>query len=139
MEKINFNDLPNTDTPINSSNLNQLQTNVENEINGLIESGSNARGSYIKLPDGTLIQRGKANCGTNGFASLTFPIPFIDEDISMTADNTYSGSGQLGIVLTTQTTKTTGVIYFRKYENGNLAIVTDTTVEAHWIAIGRWK
>ena len=33
MEKINFNDLPNTDTPINSSNLNQLQTNVENGIN----------------------------------------------------------------------------------------------------------
>lgn len=35
MEKINFQDLPNTDTPINSKNLNQLQTNVENEINNL--------------------------------------------------------------------------------------------------------
>lgn len=32
MEKINFNDLPNTNTPINSSNLNQLQTNIENAI-----------------------------------------------------------------------------------------------------------
>lgn len=32
MEKINFKDLPNTDTPINSSNLNRLQTNVENAI-----------------------------------------------------------------------------------------------------------
>ena len=40
MEKINFNDLPNTDTPINSSNLNQLQTNVESAINEIGESGS---------------------------------------------------------------------------------------------------
>lgn len=138
MEKINFNDLPNTNTPINSSNLNQLQTNVENAINGVVTSGSNSIGKWVKLPDGTLIQRGKANCGTTGFASLTFPISFIDEDISMTADNAY-GSEELGVVLTTQTTKTTGVIYFRKYISGNLAIVTDTTVEAHWIAIGRWK
>lgn len=33
MEKINFQDYPNTTTPINTTNLNQLQTNVENGIN----------------------------------------------------------------------------------------------------------
>lgn len=32
MDKINFQDLPNTTTPINATNLNQLQTNVENAI-----------------------------------------------------------------------------------------------------------
>ena len=32
MEKINFENLPSTNTPINASNLNQLQTNVENAI-----------------------------------------------------------------------------------------------------------
>lgn len=36
MEKINFKDLPSTDTPIDSTNLNLLQTNVENAINGKI-------------------------------------------------------------------------------------------------------
>lgn len=33
MEKINFEDLPSTDTPIDSANLNLLQTNIENAIN----------------------------------------------------------------------------------------------------------
>ena len=34
MQKINFQDLPSTTTPINASNLNQVQTNVENCIDG---------------------------------------------------------------------------------------------------------
>lgn len=46
MEKINFKDLPNTDTPINSSNLNQLQTNVENAIND--DTGWLDLNDYIK-------------------------------------------------------------------------------------------
>ena len=33
MEKIIFEDLPSTKTPLNAENLNQLQTNVENAIN----------------------------------------------------------------------------------------------------------
>lgn len=32
MDKINFQDLPNTTTPVRASNLNQLQTNVENAM-----------------------------------------------------------------------------------------------------------
>jgi hypothetical protein len=32
MEKIDFKNLPDTNTPINAENLNQLQTNVENEF-----------------------------------------------------------------------------------------------------------
>ncbi len=32
MEKINFQNLPNTTTPVNASNLNQLQDNVENDL-----------------------------------------------------------------------------------------------------------
>lgn len=34
MKKITFEDLPSTNTPINSTNLNKLQDNVENAING---------------------------------------------------------------------------------------------------------
>lgn len=37
MEKINFQNLPSTETPINSTNLNQMQTNIENAINKLEE------------------------------------------------------------------------------------------------------
>lgn len=34
MEKINFTNYPNTDKPIIAENLNQMQTNIENEIEG---------------------------------------------------------------------------------------------------------
>lgn len=34
MQKINFQDLPNTNTPINASNLNLLQSNIENWLIG---------------------------------------------------------------------------------------------------------
>lgn len=33
MQKINFQNLPSTETPLNATNLNQLQQNVENEFN----------------------------------------------------------------------------------------------------------
>lgn len=66
MEKINFENKPSTDSPINATNLNTMQDNVENgindvqanlenKINGIIESGSNENGSYIKYADGTMI------------------------------------------------------------------------------------
>lgn len=35
MQKINFQNLPSTTTPVNATNLNQVQTNVENEFNKL--------------------------------------------------------------------------------------------------------
>ena len=34
MNKINFENLPSTNTPLNAENLNQMQTNIENAING---------------------------------------------------------------------------------------------------------
>lgn len=40
MQKINFQNLPNTTTPVNATNMNQLQTNVENAINGIVEEGT---------------------------------------------------------------------------------------------------
>lgn len=55
MEKINFEDLPSTKTPYNAETFNLLQTNVENAINDVVESGSNTNGNYVKYADGTLI------------------------------------------------------------------------------------
>lgn len=54
MNKIDF--VNNGQPSINDTNLNQMQTNIENAINAIIvESGSNANGSYIKWSDGTMI------------------------------------------------------------------------------------
>lgn len=54
MNKIDF--VNNGQPAINDTNLNQMQTNIENAINAIIvESGSNANGSYIKWSDGTMI------------------------------------------------------------------------------------
>lgn len=54
MDKINF--VNNGQPAINDTNLNQMQTNIENAINAIIvESGSNSNGTYIKWSDGTMI------------------------------------------------------------------------------------
>lgn len=104
------------------------------------ESGSNANGSYIKFSDGTMIQSGTVSCNTSSYGLITFPSAFSSSNIIMTANNIYNQSGELGLILTTQSdTTTVGVIYFRKYENGNLVTVTNTKVAANWIAIGKWK
>ena len=39
MDKINFQNLPTTTTPLNSTNMNLLQTNVENVFNGVVPTG----------------------------------------------------------------------------------------------------
>lgn len=109
--------------------------------NGIVESGSNSNGSYAKFGDGTLIQRGFVNCNENGAGYVNYPVRFIDQNNTMTANNKYvSSSPELGIILTTQSDATAGgAVYFRKYVDGNLTIVKDTTIQANWIAIGRWK
>lgn len=88
MNKINFQNLPSTATPIDADNLNLLQSNVENALpvldtavstsstngienqaitnyvdtKGINDSGSNANGNYIKYDDGTLICYGLKYC-----------------------------------------------------------------------------
>lgn len=118
----------------------------EQEISELLsrgyvqESGSNENGNFIKFSDGTMIQSGTVSCNTSSYGLITFPSAFSSYNIIMTANNIYNGSDELGIIVTTQSdTTTVGVIYFRKYENGNLVTVTNTKVAANWIAIGKWK
>lgn len=113
----------------------------QNKTKGyIVESGSNANGSYIKFSDGTMIQSGTVNCNASSYGLITFPSAFSSSNVIMTANNIYNQSDELGLILTTQSdTTTAGVIYFRKYKNGNLVTVTNTTVVANWIAIGKWK
>lgn len=145
MQKINFNDLPDTNTPINSSNLNQLQTNVENAINGIVESGSNDNGSYIKYADGTMIQRGNVLAPADvGYADLTYPLPFYGakDDITLTSNHvyvggtTYGGTAQiLNITVVQKVDLTSGYIY-SYLTSGSIASYPRNI---NWVAIGRWK
>ena len=135
MEKINFKDLPSTDTPINSSNLNQLQTNVENAINGVVESGSNANGSYIKFGDGTMICMNLASCGANlDSVQVTFPQAFINTNYFVTALNRYSNIAGVNWSYGT-TTNTTMVLYPRT----SAGVLPTVSTVCSYIAIGRWK
>lgn len=79
MQKINFQNLPNTTTPINATNLNAIQTNVEDVFNGneamgdikatSIEisrgSGSQSRVRTIRTDTGADMEFGIGYAGTN--------------------------------------------------------------------------
>lgn len=102
MNKIDF--VNNGQPGINDTNLNQMQTNIENAINAIIvESGSNANGSYIKWSDGTMICRKKVDFGekavSNPWGSLyesedltigDYAQPFVEiPDVSIMPTNTF--------------------------------------------------
>ncbi len=171
MDKINFTNYPSTDTPISADNLNLLQTNIENAIPtsaneygnsqtapysqeyinnnvGIVESGSNSNGSYIKYSDGTMICYKKVTGTTNisstwgnGYTSGAdnsislgnFPAEFISKPIvnvtlergssnCWLASNINVGTISAGIVSLLRFTSATNVAY-----------------TLNVIAIGKWK
>lgn len=69
MTKINFTNLPDTSTPLNATNMNALQTNVENAIGEIVESGTNTNGSYVKYSNGTMICHKQVSINANITAS----------------------------------------------------------------------
>lgn len=89
MQKINFQNLPSTTTPINATNLNQLQTNVENAIKESDPVGTIKMFAGSTAPTGYLICDGSAKSRTtyselfstigttygSGNGSTTFNIP----------------------------------------------------------------
>lgn len=146
MDKINFQNLPSTATPINATNMNLLQNNVENAINGIIETGSNANGSYIKFFDGTLICMNvvedtyamtvpwgslyeTANNATTG--STTFPIEFLSKPYLSVAHINNSYGGMIGDIMYDKT-GISRVNWRRPTSNTNQLVYS-------YIAIGKWK
>lgn len=56
MEKFNFGNKGDVNAkPMNNTNMNILQANIENAINEVVESGNNETGIYVKFASGTLI------------------------------------------------------------------------------------
>lgn len=157
MEKITF---VNENAPyVSAENLNQMQENVESAINGVVESGSNDNGYWIKYADGTMICTGSksviANASTtnetgggiyrsSGIEFNTFPQSFTDvpysisygikrctkQDVPKFILENFNDSYAV-------TNSSPGKIFIGFLGTTDLSLSIDATVT--YIAIGRWK
>lgn len=103
-----------------------LNSNITEEGNG-----------YLKFPDGTLIQWGRANfpssgAGGAGYAVANFAIPFAGRPrVTATAEYT---SGIQTFVVSAQPSTSSLTLYARTNAGGMV-----TGAYAYWTAIGTWK
>lgn len=148
--RVNWEDLPSTNTPINATNLNKMDKGIYDNslaIDNAIESGSNENGSYIKFNDDTLIQWGKTqkNITLNTKSSSTqwyyddgykinLPVSFVDNNYFANVSNYYSGN----ITLNVYSINSRSASNFEFSLSCSIAI-TNTNAEFGWFAIGRWK
>ena len=168
MEKINF---VNGSAPaLNATNLNQLQNNVENaipeivddltteeatkvlsanqgkilneKIDGIIESGSNDKGFYIKYANGDMVCRHTFEPSTfNGdyryYSGVwTYPVAFTEAPtVTATANNwnTYS------VTVKVKPTATICQVMVYLYSYAINQLMDDRSTPTNLIAIGRWK
>lgn len=149
MQKINFQNLPNTTTPVNATNLNLLQTNVETAINQLIESGSNENGNYIKYDDGTLICWNRVVVSSIAITSAEgslyksdnitpfpdYPIQFTDYP-SLSMESISDDNTRTFWVVKSQGDSLQRVRGIRIFAATSLTL---TNAKLSYIAIGRWK
>lgn len=95
--------------------------------------------SYEKREDGTLIQWGVVTNTANGYRSVQFDVPFVDDSYVVTASARYSSSySSLSHRCIPQKSGLTGVIINFK-QLTSAASYTGTDALGDWIAIGRWK
>lgn len=107
---------------------------------GVVESGENSNGSYIKFADGTLIQQGNTGifsvpAGQAGTKAVTFPINFYDTDYYVTQTEIGGGGYWSWVNVSTQN-KTVSGFNCSCWSNTNASAAS---VGYSWIAIGRWK
>lgn len=142
MEKINF---VNGESPyISATNLNNLQNNVENAINGIIESGSNANGNYIKYADGTLICYGRASMSfsiniaygsvfRSDVQSISLPYSFIDTNYVVTLQ----GIAPVHVCYAVYDDKSVNL--FKFYPVGFVSQASVSSRNIEYMCIGKWK
>lgn len=137
------------ETPLSAQNMNKIENQLEqntNDIAGIIESGSNSNGSWVKFSDGTMMCRGIVTTGDVTFTawgslyqyevpSVSFPSSFIDvPHIDFTSNNP---STEYNYCLEAGTYQTT------KSETGIMRVVrplaTTGRIQIKWTAIGKWK
>ena len=110
---------------------------LNEKVAGIVESGSNENGSWVKFADGTMIQYGSILNNANGLATVSFPKRFISSDVIVTTSIAYNSYTSNNPVLTlVYPSNSTVGIYSRKSDG---SVETNTTVKTNWKAIGRWK
>lgn len=142
MEKINF--INNQAPALNATNLNQMQDNIENAINGVVESGSNENGDWVKYMDGTMIctkrvsgttsatrswgplYEGEVNCGI-------YPKTFIDTP-KITAVSKLGRENIIECFGSSTNNSTFGSLYFLTKDSNQ-----SCNYSFDLIAIGKWK
>lgn len=146
MEKITF---VNENAPyVSAENLNQMQTNVENAINGIVESGKNDNGTYIKFSDGTLICRGTkpitiditTSWGSIYFGNYATEVPYPYEFIE-SPDLTFNvnPSGNSGCFYGSYALLTITKTGFKNFSLFRPTSASSVTAKVNFIAIGKWK
>lgn len=114
--------------------------------NGIVESGSNANGNYVKFADGTLIQRGKITKnvaiqsvweGTNWYEGyitdiINFPISFLDNDFNISITNRTSNGLWIEGVQANKSS-ITAIVLARPNSS------VEKTYTLDYTAIGKWK
>lgn len=155
INKVNASDLNEIKQVVNSNDdnmglLNNLTTpnknNLVGAINSVVESGSNANGSWIKFSDGTMICTKKVtgqakitstwgnlyDTGDNPLDLGNWAIPFID--VPIVSISFYGANGQWVEGFQTSTTK-------EKVGKISIASATSKTANAFYnvIGIGKWK
>lgn len=145
MDKITFR---NGQAPyINDTNLNLMQTNIENAINEIVEKDTNENGTYIKYSNGIMICFGSKtysnqtftddfwsdyNRSSNSLMSATFPEEFASVPICTITGR--CNNAWLIVENAATKTRTQQVVAISpKNVNWNMDVVID------YIAIGTWE
>lgn len=109
---------------------------LNEKVAGIVESGSNENGSWVKFSDGTMICYGSTSANANSdYYTLTFPCQFIDSNYSISITNIYSYSSN--IIWNTGALNPNNVILYPRIA-GQATIPTVQTM-ATYTVIGRWK
>jgi hypothetical protein len=136
------------DTKLDASSVKTTQTTSDTDtysctyINGIVESGNNTNGEWIKFVDGTMICY--YDSGTDSItvvsnditdAEIVFPQQFISSPLVSTIMNSDSTSATMGYIQHSAKSVTTSGFTFRWFSK-------DSTYRAPYygyIAIGKWK
>lgn len=124
---------------VNTKTTSDTDTYSCNYINGIIESGSNENGSYIKFADGTLICIGDTmNVLDSEIAEaqflVTYPIAFVNYP-SVTISNVYSYYRDLILSVAAPTPSNFRVNWYK--QSGTTE--NNSNIRVYWTAIGKWK
>lgn len=119
-------------TSTNKMTVGKLKELLGIQSGGIVESGSNSKGAYIKFSDGLLIQYSLTPIGilaNQSFADVTYPIPFTGANMIIPSQRNINVND--AVLSANNISTTTGRVYRNPVKN--------TQADFVYIAIGRWK